>query len=119
MLSWWVNSNIPFQHEDLVAKLASNHGHVAVLDFWKSLRGEKMIFDNQVLVGATKNGHRDVLQWWKRSKLRVEYKTCDIEEALEDGVEGPRGEAVRRWWAENGLNLGVGTSEWMRTKLLN
>lgn len=63
-------------------------------------------------------GHADVLEWWKRSGLKVEYKTCDIEEALEDGVEGARGDAVRRWWALNGLNLGVGTSEWMRVKVL-
>jgi len=48
----------------------------------------------------------------------VAYKTCDIEEALEDGVEGEKGRVVRRWWARNGLNLGVGTSEWMRTKVL-
>jgi len=101
-----------------VAKLASTHGHVLILDFWRKLRGEKMLFDNQVLVGATKMGHADVLEWWKKSGLRVEYKTCDIEEALEDGVEGEKGRVVRRWWARNGLNLGVGTSEWMRTKVL-
>ncbi|KAF2139356.1 uncharacterized protein K452DRAFT_320487 [Aplosporella prunicola CBS 121167] len=118
-LQWWVTSSVPFSHEDTVAKLASTHGHVGILDFWHSLHGEKMIYDNQVLVGATKMGHRDVLEWWKCSGLRVEYKTCDIEEALEDGVEGVKGQQVRRWWAENGLNLGVGTSEWMRTKLLN
>ncbi|KAK5049141.1 hypothetical protein LTR16_010994, partial [Cryomyces antarcticus] len=80
---------------------------------------DKMIFDNQVLVGATKMGHADVLEWWKNSGLRVEYKTCDVEEALEDGLEGRRGEEVRRWWARNGLNLGIGTSEWMKTKFLN
>lgn len=118
-LRWWVTSSIPFSHEDTVAKLASTHGHVDILAFWQSLHGEKMIYDNQVLVGATKMGHRDVLEWWKRSGLRVEYKTCDIEEALEDGVEGSKGQEVRRWWALNGLNLGVGTSEWMRTKVLN
>ncbi|KAK7534801.1 uncharacterized protein J3D65DRAFT_555827 [Phyllosticta citribraziliensis] len=118
-LRWWVTSSIPFSHEDTVAKLASTHGHVSILSFWASLHGEKMIYDNQVLVGATKMGHRDVLEWWKRSGLRVEYKTCDIEEALEDGVEGAKGDEVRRWWARNGLNLGVGTSEWMRTKVLN
>ena len=77
-----------------------------------------MLFDNQVLVGPTKMGHADVLEWWKRSGLRVEYKTCDIEEALEDGVEGEAGDDVRKWWARNGLNLGVGTSEWMRVKVL-
>jgi hypothetical protein len=78
-----------------------------------------MIFDNQVLVGATKNGNVCVLEWWKQSGLKVEYKTCDVEEALEDGDEGERGMEVRRWWAKNGLNLGVGTSEWMKTKTLN
>jgi len=113
-----VNSGIPFPHEDAVAKLASTHGHVEVLKVWHAVKGSKMIFDNQVLVGATKMGHVNVLEWWKQSGLRVEYKTCDIEEALEDGIEGRKGMEVRRWWARNGLNLGVGTSEWMKPKVL-
>jgi len=117
-IHFWVDSGIPFSHEDTIAKIASTHGHTRILDYWRKLRGEKMLFDNQVLVGPTKMGHAGVLEWWKRSGLRVEYKTCDIEEALEDGVEGERGEAVRKWWALNGLNLGVGTSEWMRVKVL-
>lgn len=118
VVKWWVNSGIAFAHEDTVAKLASTHGHVDVLVAWHEIKGSKMIFDNQVLVGATKMGHVNVLEWWKRSGLRVEYKTCDVEEALEDGVEGRKGEEVRRWWARNGLNLGVGTSEWMKPKIL-
>jgi hypothetical protein len=117
-ITFWTTSQIPFSHEDTVAKIASTHGHTPILDYWKQLRQEKMLFDNQVLVGPTKMGHANVLEWWKKSGLRVEYKTCDIEEALEDGVEGERGEGVRRWWALNGLNLGVGTSEWMRVKVL-
>lgn len=117
-IHFWVDSGIPFSHEDTIAKLASTHGHTHILDYWRKLRGEKMLFDNQVLVGPTKQGRADVLEWWKRSGLRVEYKTCDIEEALEDGVEGDAGERVRKWWARNGLNLGVGTSEWMRVKVL-
>ena len=119
VVRWWLRSGIAFSHEDTVAKLASTHGHVDILQVWHDLKGSKMIFDNQVLVGATKNGNVDVLEWWKRSGLKVEYKTCDVEEALEDGDEGERGMQVRRWWARNGLNLGVGTSEWMKTKLLN
>ncbi|KAF2729532.1 hypothetical protein EJ04DRAFT_546243 [Polyplosphaeria fusca] len=115
---FWVESGIPFSHEDTIAKLASAHGHTHILDYWREHTGEKMLFDNQVLVAPTKMGHADVLEWWKRSGLKVEYKTCDIEEALEDGVEGDKGEDVRRWWALNGLNLGVGTSEWMRVKVL-
>ncbi|KAF2713871.1 flavo protein [Pleomassaria siparia CBS 279.74] len=117
-IHFWVESGIPFSHEDTIAKLASTHGHTHILDYWRKLRGEKMLFDSLVLVGPTKMGHADVLEWWKRSGLRVEYKTCDIEEALEDGVEGDKGEGVRKWWALNGLNLGVGTSEWMRVKVL-
>lgn len=118
-LAWWDASGIPYSHAENVARIASTHGHVHVLEFWYKLKGPKMIFDNQVLVGPTKNGHDHVLQWWKTCGMRVEFKTCDIEEALEDadpssGAEG----RVRRWWERNGLNLGVGTSEWMRPKIL-
>ncbi|KAL1970054.1 hypothetical protein VTN77DRAFT_6459 [Rasamsonia byssochlamydoides] len=118
-LAWWDASGIPYTHSESVARIASTHGHVHVLELWHRLKGPKMIFDNQVLVGATKNGHDDVLEWWRRSGLRVEFKTCDIEEALEDAdpVSGAE-ERVRRWWARNGLNLGVGTSEWMKVKVL-
>ena len=121
-IEWWENSGIPYSHEDGVARLASQHGHVPVLELWHSFKGSKMIFDNQVLVGATKNGHAGVLQWWKeasrKSGLRVEYKTCDIEEAMEDAVGGGGEGEVREWWGRNGLNLGVGTGEWMRVKTL-
>jgi hypothetical protein len=118
-LAWWDASGIPYSHAESVARISSTHGHVHVLEFWHQLKGPKMIFDNQVLVGPTKNGHDHVLQWWKTCGMRVEFKTCDIEEALEDadpssGAEG----RVRRWWERNGLNLGVGTSEWMRPKVL-
>ena len=118
-LAWWDASGIAYSHAESVARIASTHGHVHVLEFWYRLKGAKMIFDCQVLVGATKNGHDNVLEWWRRSGLRVEFKTCDIEEALEDAdpVSGAEGR-VRRWWARNGLNLGVGTSEWMKTKVL-
>ncbi|KAI5292328.1 hypothetical protein KEM52_006432 [Ascosphaera acerosa] len=116
-LAWWHASGLPFPHADAVARIASNHGHVHVLQLWLELNGASMIFDNQVLVGATKNGYVDVLAWWKRSGLHVEYKTCDIEEALEDAVAGSE-DAVRRWWEDNGLNLGVGMDEWMEVKTL-
>ncbi|MCJ1253446.1 hypothetical protein MMC24_001257 [Lignoscripta atroalba] len=117
-LHWWSVSNLPTPHEDSIARIASAFGHVNVLETWKVIKGDKMQFDNQVLVGATKNGHVDVLEWWKRSGFRVEYKTCDVEEALEDCLGGDGEESIRAWWAKNGLNLGVGTSEWMKVKLL-
>lgn len=116
-LVWWDSSGISYGHGDSVARIASNHGHVHVLSRWHQMKGTKMAFDNQVLVGATKNGHVDVLEWWKRSGLRVEFKTCDIEEALEDAVSGAEGR-VRQWWAQYGLNLGVGMAEWLKVKVL-
>lgn len=118
-IAWWDSSGIPYSHAESVARIASTHGHVHVLELWHVLKGAKMIFDCQVLVGPTKNGHDNILDWWRRSGLRVEFKTCDIEEALEDAdpVSGAEGR-VRAWWARNGLNLGVGTSEWMETKVL-
>ncbi|KAL8723264.1 MAG: hypothetical protein Q9225_000386 [Loekoesia sp. 1 TL-2023] len=117
-ISWWMTSGIPTVHEEAVARTASANGHVNVLRLWKEIKGEKMQYDNQVLVGPTKNGHVDVLEWWKTSGYRVEYKTCDIEEALEDSVGGQKETEIRSWWARNGLNLGVGTSEWMKVKIL-
>ncbi len=68
-----------------------------------------------------------VLDWWKayaqgalpgmngRRAKRVEYKTMDIEEALEDSLGDQT--AVRKWWAENGL-FGLPTSEWMKSRYL-
>jgi hypothetical protein len=127
VIRWWDNSGIPISYTESIAKVASQHGHVAVLDAWRELKGDKMAFDNQVLVQPTKNGHVEVLEWWKRFSrggdgrpgCRVEYKTCDIEEALEDSV-GSQGQedAVKRWWAKNGLNLGVEVSEWTKVKVL-
>jgi hypothetical protein len=127
VLRWWDSSGIPTSFSESVARVASQHGHVAVLDTWKELKGEKMAFDNQVLVQPTKNGHVEVLEWWKSYSMgedgrpggSVEYKTCDIEEALEDCVGNQAQEdAVKRWWAKNGLNLGVGVSEWTKVKVL-
>ena len=117
-LLWWANCGIPTAHEEPVVRIASTNGHVEMLQLWKEAKGEKMQFDNQVLVGATKHGHAEVLEWWKWSGYRVEYKTCDVEEALEDSLGGTGEVRVRAWWARNGLNLGVGTSEWMKVKVL-
>jgi hypothetical protein len=125
ILRWWESSGITAAHGEGVPKIASAHGHTAVLDAWRELKGDKLSFDSQVLVAPTRQGHVNVLEWWKQYARgesgdgrvhRVEYKTCDIEEALEDAIGDSR--PVRTWWARNGLNLGVGTSEWMKTKCL-
>ncbi|ORY61217.1 flavo protein [Pseudomassariella vexata] len=126
VLRWWESSGISVAHSEGVCKIASANGYTDVLDAWRELKGDKLAFDSQVLVAPTRQGHVGVLEWWKQfargeqkgdgRKHRVEYKTCDIEEALEDAIGDPL--PVRRWWARNGLNLGLGTSEWMKTKCL-
>ncbi|KAK8053557.1 phosphopantothenoylcysteine decarboxylase [Apiospora saccharicola] len=126
VLRWWESSSIPIAHGEGVCKIASAHGHTAILDTWRELKGDKLSFDAYVLVAPTRQGHVNVLEWWKQYARgeqagdgrthRVEYKTCDIEEALEDAIGDDR--PVRVWWARNGLNLGLGTSEWMKTKCL-
>ena len=118
VIRWLHASGIPYSHEETVAKIASASGHTNILELWKELKGQKMIFDNQVLVAPTKNGHAHVLEWWKNSSLKVEYKTCDIEEALEDCINPAEERKVKCWWAMNGLNLSVRTSEWMQVKVL-
>ena len=142
VLRWWENSGIPVTHSEGVCKIASAHGQIGVLDTWRELKGDNMSFDAQVLVAPTKHGHVAVLEWWRRyargkqgsgpgnndgsqqggegeesgRQHRVEYKTCDIEEALEDAIGDPQ--PVRRWWARNGLNLGLRTSEWMKSRCI-
>ncbi|KAI6082919.1 flavoprotein [Hypoxylon rubiginosum] len=126
VLRWWESSGISTAHSEGVCKIASAHGQTAVLDAWRELKGDKLSFDSQVLVAPTIQGYVEVLEWWKQHARgeyqpdgkphRVEYKTCDIEEALEDAIGDPR--PVKRWWAQNGLNLGLGTNEWMKTRRL-
>ncbi|KAL8668861.1 MAG: hypothetical protein Q9168_006520 [Polycauliona sp. 1 TL-2023] len=115
-IRWWMSSGIPTVHEDAVARTASAHGHVNVLAVWKAMKGEKMQYDHQVLVGPTKNQHVDVLEWWKRAGYRVEYKTCDIEEALEDAIGG--GQAAREWWGKRGVDFKADHKEWTKLRTL-
>lgn len=129
VMRWWEQSGIPVDHHDGVCKMAGRHGQVKVLDLWRELRGDdKIQYDNQILVEPTCHAHIPVLEWWRRyahgelpgmdgrKGKPVEYKTMDIEEALEDSLGDQI--KVRRWWAENGLNLGLGTSEWMKVRHL-
>lgn len=128
-IRWWVDSGLTFSHEEQVCKQASRFGKVEVLELWRELKGDdKLTFDNQILIEPTLCSHLSVLDWWvgyahgqlpgmdgRRAK-KVQYRMMDIEEALEDahGDQTP----VRRWWAEHGLNLALGTTQWMTPREL-
>lgn len=123
-IRWWVASGLRFAHEEQVCKHASRYGQVGVLELWRELKGDdKITFDVAVLTEPTLFSHIGVLDWWlgyahgelpgmegRRAK-KVEYRMMDIEEALEDAYGDQTN--IRRWWAEHGLNLGIGTTAWM------
>jgi len=128
ILRWWHTSNIPIAHSDSVPKLASRTNSISCLETWRVLKGDsKLVYDSEVLREPTVQGFVGVLEWWRqyahgelegmqgRQQL-VEFRTCDIEEALEDCI-GDQSE-VRGWWARNGLNLGVRNEEWLKTRYL-
>jgi hypothetical protein len=128
IIRWWEDSGITVGHQEHVCKMASRWGQLNVLELWRELRGDdKISYDSQILSEPTIHAHVAVLDWWckyahgelpgmKGKGKRVEYKIMDIEEALDDSLGDQA--VVRRWWAEHGLNLGVGTSEWMAVKCL-
>ncbi|KAE8445130.1 hypothetical protein EG329_013732 [Mollisiaceae sp. DMI_Dod_QoI] len=126
VLRWWESAGIPVLYSESVAKVASAQGHVEVLDAWRELKGEEMEFDYKVLVEPTENRHVNVLEWWKnlsqgvdgRPGPKVEYRACDIQEAL-DGIVGSEESAleVKQWWEQNGLNSRP-DDEWMEVHAL-
>lgn len=129
VIRWWEESGIAAGHHEHVCKMASRSGQVEVLELWRQLRGDDNLqFDSQVLCDPTFHSYIDVLDWWKkyahgelpgmegRIAKRVEYKSADIEEALDDSLGDQK--RVRSWWADNGLSPGLGMSEWMKVRYL-
>ncbi|SPO04838.1 related to SIS2 protein (cycle-specific gene control) [Cephalotrichum gorgonifer] len=129
VLRWWHTSGIPVCASDSVPTIASRWGHVEVLELWRQLKGdEKIQSEEDALIQATIHQYVDVLEWWKKFAagqlpgmngrgFKVEYRTCNIEEALEDSM-GKDNERVRQWWVNNGLNLGLRNMEWLLIRTL-
>jgi len=116
VLEWWARSQLEYKYDRQALYHASCHGKVEVLQWWLG-SGLQMIFDQEALTGATKFNRREALEWWDKSGLPIQYRTCDIEEALEDALMG--GEAVREWWARKGVNFRTNDKEWMKLQYLN
>lgn len=116
VLEWWARSQLEYKYDRQALYHASCHGKVDVLQWWLD-SGLQMIFDQEALTSATKFNRREVLEWWDKSGLPIQYRTCDIEEALEDSLMG--GEAVKEWWARKGVNFRTNDKEWMKLRYLN
>lgn len=115
-LDWWLRSGLELKYDKLALAHASTAGRVDVLQWW-ARSGLQLLFDQDALTGATKHGRTEVLDWWDRSGLPIQYRICDIEEALEDAIGN--GDEVRRWWARKGVNFQTNDAEWMKLQPLN
>ncbi|EGO00682.1 hypothetical protein SERLA73DRAFT_71676 [Serpula lacrymans var. lacrymans S7.3] len=116
VLEWWAASQLDYQYDRHVMHHASCHGKVDVLEWWLG-SGLQVVFDQDALTGATRHNRPEVLQWWDKSGLPIQYRMCDIEEALEDAIGG--GEAARMWWREKGVDFNANDKEWMKLHNLN
>lgn len=116
VLEWWARSGLEFKYDRQALHHASHHGKVEVLQWWAE-SGLQLIFDAEVLAGATRHNRPEVLEWWDKSGLPVQYRMCDIEEALEDAIGG--GERAREWWRQKGVDFNANDKEWMKLQTLN
>ncbi|KAJ6495735.1 hypothetical protein C8R47DRAFT_370846 [Mycena vitilis] len=125
VLSWWklglehYPDLIPAPSPGSISQAlhnASCHGKVEVLDWWLT-SGLQLIFDQDALIGATRHNRPEVLEWWDKSRLPLQYRLCDIEEALEDAIGG--GDAARSWWRGKGVDFNANDKEWMKLQNLN
>lgn len=116
VLEWWHRSGLEFKYDRVPLYHASCYGRVEALEWWLQ-SGLQMIYDSDALVGATRHNKPETLEWWNRSGLPIQYRLCDIEEALEDAMGG--GELVRAWWEKKGVNFKANFTEWTKYQSLH
>lgn len=116
VLEWWATSQLDPKYDRHALQHASCHGKVEVLQWWLG-SGLPLIFDQDALTGATRHNRPEVLEWWNTSGLPIQYRMCDIEEALEDAIGG--GENARQWWKHKGVDFNANDKEWMKLQNLN
>ncbi|KAG9312080.1 hypothetical protein JVU11DRAFT_7363 [Chiua virens] len=116
VLEWWAMSQLEHQYDRHVMQHASCLGKVDVLEWWLG-SGLQVSFDGETLVGATRHNRSEVLEWWDKSGLPIQYRMCDIEEALEDAIGG--GDKARQWWKKKGVDFSANDKEWMKLQNLN
>lgn len=116
VLEWWATSQLEFNYDRHALQHASCHGKVEVLQWWLG-SGLPLLFDQEALTGATRHNRPEVLEWWDKSGLPIQYRMCDIEEALEDAIGD--GEGARAWWKEKGVDFNANDKEWMKLQTLN
>ena len=116
VLEWWARSQLDPKYDRHALQHASCHGKVEVLQWWLG-SGLPLIFDQEALTGATRHNRPEILEWWDKSGLPIQYRMCDIEEALEES--NIPGDDARRWWQKKGVDFNANDKEWMKLQSLN
>ncbi|KAI6029416.1 hypothetical protein BKA83DRAFT_102630 [Pisolithus microcarpus] len=116
VLEWWASSQLEYPLDRHILQRASTLGKIQVLNWWLG-SGLQLIFDHEALIGATRHNRSEVLEWWDKSGLHIQYRMCDIEEALEEAMGG--GDRARDWWKKKGVDFNADDKEWMKLQTLN
>ncbi|KAJ3362370.1 hypothetical protein GGF32_006205 [Allomyces javanicus] len=106
MLEWWFKSGLldpslhsDFRTADSSLTLASQKGHVRILECWRTLGAAYIPSTFRVnLDAACLGGHVAVLDWWVASGLPFRYTWCALQLATKFGHI-----PVLDWWAKSGL----------------
>ncbi|KAI9217509.1 hypothetical protein BC828DRAFT_418058 [Blastocladiella britannica] len=75
---------------------ASRNGHVDVLEWWRN-SGLELKYTRQAMDDASCNGHVDVLEWWRHSGLELKYTHQAMDQASNKGHIN-----VLSWWQQGG-----------------
>ncbi|KAJ4469425.1 hypothetical protein C8J55DRAFT_492126 [Lentinula edodes] len=118
-LDWWMTCGYPFEFTEAALESASIKNQLAVLDWWKQQHklNRVSLKIGKVMETATRHNRAQVLDWWAKSGLPIQYRMCDIEEALEDAIGG--GDNTRKWWQAKGIDFNANDKEWMKLQNLN
>ena len=112
VLEWWGNNRqLGPRPTKTAAYFLTTHGYVDLLE-WFRRSDFGLLYDTEVLSGATKHGQVEALQWWYDSGLSMTYRWSDIDEAIEDAVEARKQEVIR-WWVKHGYRETATQSDWV------
>jgi hypothetical protein len=81
----------------LPTKASAYYPQVTVLDYWKNSPHfqNRHVYGIEAIDGASKNGHVQILRWWKQSGLPLLYSKVSLEQASSNGHI-----PVLDWWRD-------------------